>query len=184
MMARRRKREVEEHEQLALRLTGYSARVDASISYKVRDLRNYDEDARVYAFESVVELQATATWPEERSGQQYSLTVYGREPSPGEFSVTLAQCRARDEEGRLVFKKVHGNEIPKFEVPKGIGHLDRIRGTQGWTGWAWVSRRTVSDMLRLLSNVEPLYVAIHEFRLGRHRWIVGLTIQTTNPAEE
>ena len=42
----------------------------------------------------------------------------------------------------------------------------------------------VSDMLLLLPQVRPLYVGIHEMKVERNRWIVGLTLQTTDPAEE
>jgi hypothetical protein len=71
-----------------------------------------------------------------------------------------------------------------YELPNGIGPPERVRGTKDWTGWCWVSPRTVSDMLALLPNVQPLYISIHERKIGRKRWINGLTLQTTDPAEE
>ena len=41
-----------------------------------------------------------------------------------------------------------------------------------------------SDMLALLPQVRPLYVSIHERKVGRTRWINGLTLQMSHPAFE
>lgn len=53
-----------------------------------------------------------------------------------------------------------------------------------WTGWIWVSPKTVTDMLALLPYVHPLYLDIHKLQEGRLHWIVGITLQTTDPAKE
>jgi len=175
---------VEKYELLAVKLTEFKASVDATINYEVRDKRHYQSDANVYSFSSSVELEGVCNYPEEREGEKYLLTIYGGEMRAGQFDVTLSDCQVRDDDGMLKYRKVRGNEIPIYEVPKGIGPLERVRGTKDWTGWCWVSPRTLSDMLALLPNVRPLYISIHEHKLGRHRFINALTLQTTDPAEE
>jgi len=79
---------------------------------------------------------------------------------------------------------VRGELRPVYDVPEGIGILNKVRGTQNWTGAAWVAPNTISDMLTLLPTVDPLYVFLHEVKIGRNRWIKGITLQTTDPAEE
>jgi hypothetical protein len=39
-------------------------------------------------------------------------------------------------------------------------------------------------MLILLTNVKPLYLEIHERKIGRTHWINGVRLQTTDPNEE
>ena len=103
---------------------------------------------------------------------------------PSAFDVTLSDCQARDDDGDRKYRRVRGEDVPVYEVPKGIGMIERVRGVGGWSGWCWISPRAVSDMLVLLPNVSPLYISLHERKIGRTRWINGLTLQTTDPAEE
>jgi len=110
--------------------------------------------------------------------------LYGSEPRYDKFTLTLADCHVRDDHGVSKYRKVRGKEMPVYDVPKGIGHLERLRGTRTWAGWVWAPPQTVNDMLTLLPHVRPLYVDIHELRIGRKRWIVGLALLTTDPAEE
>ncbi len=65
-----------------------------------------------------------------------------------------------------------------------MGLLQTVRGEPSWSGWLWVSEETVSQMLTLLTGRSPLYLAIHERKVDRTRWINGLCLQTTDPAEE
>lgn len=74
--------------------------------------------------------------------------------------------------------------MPVYDVPKGIGHIEQQRGTKIWTGWTWVSPRSVADMLILLPHVKPLFIQIHELKIARLRWIISMSLQTSDPAEE
>ena len=183
-MAKRKRKPADQYDFLALEVEDYAARVDSSISLEVRVPRHYDVDAKVYDFQSVIELEAVTLWPDERAGNHYFLTLYGGESHRRDFDLTLSQCQARNEDGSLSFRKVKGKLIPVYDVPSGIGVLEKIRGSRDWTGFAWVSPTIVSDMLKLLPHVKPLYLMIHERKIGRHYWMAGLTLQTTNPAEE
>ena len=169
---------------LALRLRQYSAHVDASINAELHMPAFRYDGTRIYSFDSRIELAATAYWPEERAGEEFALSIYGLSPYDDRLPQTLKDCQERDEKGALRFRKVRGELRPVYDVPEGIGILNKVRGTQNWTGAAWVAPNTISDMLTLLPTVDPLYVFLHEVKIGRNRWIKGITLQTTDPAEE
>lgn len=174
----------EEYAILGIQVTGYIARVDASINYEVRDPHHFYEDAEIYKFGTSLEIDGVCTYPDERAGEEYQFTIYGTEPGSGRFDLKLDDCHTRDEDGTRAYHVNRDKETPVYDVPKGIGPLERRRKTQPWLGWCWVSPPVVTDMLTLLPNVNPLFVQIHEIKIGRKRWIVGLTLQTSDPSEE
>lgn len=169
---------------LALRLQRYSGHVGAAINSELHIPAFRYEGTRIFSFSSRLELAATAYWPEERAGQEFAFTIYGLSHYDERLQQTLKDCQERDNEGGLRYRKVRGELRPVYDVPEGIGILDKVRGTQNWTGAAWVAPHTISDMLALLPTVDPLYVFLHEVKVGRNRWIKGITLQTTDPAEE
>ena len=116
---------------------------------------HYYRDAKVYQFDSSVELEGACNYPEEREGEKFPFTVYGREIHEGGFDVTLSDCHVLDDDGARKYRRVRGKDVPVYEVPKGIGTIQRVRGSGGWSGWCWISPRAVSDMLALLPNVSP-----------------------------
>ena len=138
---------------------------------------------RVFDFHTHIEVVGVCTYPEERQGASYQVTVYGEERN-GEFEKRLSDYVARDAEGNIKRRKSRGIEAPIYVPPNGIGLLDKRRGENLWNGVVWVAARTTSDMLTLLTRVERLYISIHEKRVGRQRWILRLTLQTSDPAEE
>jgi len=183
-MPKHKKHVSEEYSFLALKIRSFNVSINASINCDARVPRYYHDDTKVYDFKTCLDIEGISTYPEEREGEAYSITVYGAEPSSDNFNMTLVDCHVRDEDGLPRYRKVSGKQVPVYDVPKGIGLLERHRGAKCWGGWVWVSQPTVSDMLALLPHVQPLYIHIHELRIGRKRWIAGLTLQTTDPAEE
>lgn len=183
-MAERKKKSTPEYNLLTIMIDDFSAHVSASVNFEVNDPRHCYKDTKVYRFESYLDIKGACTYPEDRAGDTYDMTVYGAKPIHGEFSMTLADCHVRDEKGFMKYRTVRGEKIPIYDVPKGIGHLDRRRGTQTWVGWTWAPSEIISNMLALLPHVRPLFLAIHEIRIGRQRWINSLTLQTTDPEED
>ena len=183
-MAKRKKSSSPEYSINYAELTGYSASIDASINHNVREPRYYEDDAKVYDFGSHLELEGLFIEPEERAKDEFQLTVYGSDSGHHDFELTLADCQVRDDNGMLKYRKARGKEVPIYDVPKGIGYIERLRGTRIWTGCVWVKQQTVTDMLTLLPNVRPLFIEIHERRIGRIRWIAGLTLVTKNPEDQ
>jgi len=179
-----RRKPTEEHRFVTLQIDDYAARVDASINYEVRDKRMRHDDTRVYAFSTDLELTGTCTYPEEQAGAAFHITVYGDSNMEADFAATLADCQERDELGARKYDKVRGEYQPVYAIRKGIGHLEKQRGTSNWSGAIWVSPETAGHMLTLLTNVRPLYVQIHERKIKRVHWIAGLTLQTSDPEAE
>ena len=174
----------DEYSFLAIKVLSYKAYVDASINYEVRDKCHYSNDAKIYKFSSHLEIEGICTWPEEREGDEYAITIYGHEIRQGDFELTLSDCNVMDEHWSPKYKRVRGKDVPVYDVPKGMGTLNKVRGAALWTGCIWVPTSTITNMLNLLTAVTLLYIAIHENKIERHRWIVGLTLQTTDPADE
>ena len=183
-MAKKKKKVIRTYDFIVLRVSDYSARVDASINYEVRDSRYATDETKIYSFNSALEVTALSTWPEDHVGLMYYLTIYGHKPIQGDFDLTLGNFHVRNKDGFYKYRKRGGLEVPVYEPPKGIGLIEKVRGANRWNGSLWVHPKTVSDMLTLLTTVEVLYLFIHEMRLNRQRWILGLTLQTTDPEEE
>ncbi len=112
-------------------------------------------------------------------GADYQLTVYGGELGDGDFNTKFRDYVVRDAEGNIKRRKSRGQERPIYAPPDGIGSLEKRRGENLWSGVVWVAALTTSDMLTLLTRVERVYVSIQEKRIGRQRWIVGLTVPPT-----
>jgi hypothetical protein len=183
-VAPKKKKATEEYSSLAIKVDDFDARIDASINYEARDPRSQHDDVRVYSFESSLEISGVCTYPEDRAGMEFFITVYGRQRDAHELDARLSNYHVRDEHGIPKYRKSRGKEIAVYNLPKGMGLLQTVRGEPNWSGWLWVSEETVSQMLTLLTGRSPLYLAIHERKVDRTRWINGLCLQTTDPAEE
>ena len=183
-MAKRKKSPAVEYELLSIPLSGYRASVDASVNPYARDKRHHYADPKIYSFGTSLELEGVCNYPEERSGESYVISVHGWETEEGKFEDRLSDRHVMDEDGTRKYRKVRCDEVPVYDVPEGIGLIEKVRGEKRWTGFCWVSPGTVSDMLSLLPHVRPLYVSIHEHKVGRTRWINGLTLQMSHPAFE
>lgn len=183
-MSPRKKKPTVEYELLSIALSGYRASVDASINHKARDKRYQYADPSIYEFQSSLELEGVCDYPDERSGDRYFIKVNGWETEEGEFEARLSDRHVRNEDGTRKYRKVRGEEIPVYDVPEGLGLIEKVRGTKEWSGFCWVSPRTVSDMLALLPQVRPLYISIHERKVGRTRWINELSLQMSHPGYE
>lgn len=172
------------HTHLGLKLTDHSVSAGAGINHAVHDPRLRHDETPVYSFSTSIEFVAVATYPEDRLEQQLILSVYGDQADMEGFSQVLGDRHARAEDGEPEYRKLRGQLVPVYDLPKGIGYLEKVRGQQSWRGAAWIPPQMVTDMLILLVGNRPLYLSLHELKVARRRWIVGLTLQTTDPAEE
>jgi hypothetical protein len=127
-MAPRKKTPSVEYELLSIPLSGFVASVDASVNHKARDRRHHYRDPKIYSFGSSVELEGVCDYPEERSGESYVISVHGWETEEGEFEARLSDRHVMDEDGMRKYRKVRGKEIPMYDVPEGIGLIEKVRG--------------------------------------------------------
>lgn len=76
------------------------------------------------------------------------------------------------------------DRVPICISPKGMGLIDKIRGEPRWTAWLHVWPCFASEALALCGHGRPLFMAVHERKSDRSRWIQSVCLQTTDPAEE
>jgi hypothetical protein len=185
--AKRKKKPEQMHTHLSIRVERYEARVGASVNndvYAPQYAWGSEEDDPLYKFTAQLTLIGTSAYPKERAGDMYELTIYGDDTPSRRHNAVLRDAQARDERGSLQYRTYRGRQIPVYNPPKGLGLLQKVRGEPRWTGWLFVPTRSVNDMVVLLSHGRDLFVAIHERKDGRSRWVQGMTLQTRDPAEE
>lgn len=184
---KRQKQPEEEHTHLALRVERCDASVEAAINYNVyapESAWNSDDDDPLYRLTTRLTVAGISTYPEERAGETYEVTIYGDNLGSGDIRATLKDVQERDEHGSPKYRQYRGRQIPIYKPPRGMGLIDTIRGEPRWTVWLRVSPRFTSDALALLDNGRSLYLAIHERKMNRTRWVQSVSLQTTDPAEE
>ena len=138
----------------------------------------------LYEFETHVEIEAICTYPDERAGDAYELTMYSEDDPESEIYWKLGDVQVVDEHRVPQYRKYRGKQIPVYAPPRGMGTLDKVRGERRWRAAIWVRPRFTNDVLVLLGHGKQLYLSIHERKLERQRWVQGITVQTTDPAEE
>lgn len=184
---KRQKRPEDVHTHLSVRIEAFEARIEAAVNpnvYAPQYAWDLDDEEPLYKFTTALTINGVSNYPDERAGDTYDLTVYGTDIRSRRLSGTLKDVQARDQRGSLQYRKYRGREIPVYNPPGGIGLLDKVRGEPRWTGWVYVSPQFVNDSLVLLGQGKKLFVALHERKSERTRWIQSLDIQTTDPAEE
>jgi len=185
-VSHRRKAE-QEHTHIAIRVERYEAGITASINQNVHGAQyawKLDDEDPVYEFTNQARIIGTATYPPERAGNVYQLTFYGTDAPSQRLDTKLKDVQARDKYGSPQYRTYRGREIPVFVAPKGLGLLDKVRREASWTGSIFVVPRFVTDALVLLGRPETLFIALHERKTERVRWIQRVSLQTTDPADE
>lgn len=177
----------EEHTHLAIKVEHCEASVETRIEpgiYQPQYAWDLDDDAPLYRITTQLTFAGVATYPEGRAGEVYELTIYGSHSDSRRIKATVKDVQARDERGSLKFRSFRGRQIPIYNPPSGMGLIEKIRGELRWTAWLRVSPLFASDALALVNSGQSLFLAIDERRAKRVRWIQGLSLQTTDPAEE
>ena len=138
----------------------------------------------MYKYVTRLKILGTAAYPSDRGGQRIEVTVYGDESPSRRVFPTLKDLQERGNYGEPLYRQYRGQSLPILRPPPGLGLLDKVRGEPMWTAWLNVAARLVSDMLILLSSGRELYLAIDERKIGRTRWVDGLSLQTTDPVDD
>lgn len=73
---RKNKKKIEEYSFLAIEISGFNTAIDIAINYEVKKSHNCDVDTKVYSFDSRLEIKGICSYPEDRQGAEYSITVY------------------------------------------------------------------------------------------------------------
>ncbi|RRI02288.1 hypothetical protein EH240_12530 [Mesorhizobium tamadayense] len=184
--SRRQKRPEEEHTHLAIRVERCETSVEAAVNYNVyrTESLDSDDDDPLYRFTTRLTVAGISTYPQERAGDTYEVAIYADNLGSGDIRATLRDVQERDEYGSPKYRQYRGRQIPIYSPPPGMGLIDKIRGEPRWTIWLRVSPCFTSDALALLSSGRLLFLAIHERKKDRARWVQSVSLQTTDPAEE
>jgi len=87
----RAKKPVEEYSLLSIKVRNHKTRVGASINHRAKDKRCQHDGLRVYQFDSSLEIAGLCTYPEERAGEGFSITVYGDRSDEGDLDARLRE---------------------------------------------------------------------------------------------
>lgn len=188
-MGKKKKRRKAEllHEFLAIRVDSYDADISAAINYNLyapETAFHLDEDDPLHKFATRLMITGTGAYPQDRAGHTFTFTICGDDAPSRGLNLTLKDMQEREEYGIPKYRTYRGRQIPVFKNVKGITFLDKVRGENAWTAWLTIAPRLVTDMLILLQAERIKYVAVHEVREGRDRWIRDIGLQTTDPAAE
>lgn len=173
-----------EHTHLAIRIEGFDAEAETRLNIDLSVSRPHfaTDDDLVFPTSNRLIIRGRSTYPEARSGESYEITVWGR--STRRAPLTLKEIHVHDDHHVPVYRKYRGEDIPVYKVPPGLGTLERRRNDRVWQAWISDEPRLVSDMLLLLRLERPLFMAIHEMKAERRRWIRSISLQTTDPVQE
>jgi len=181
---RKKKVSSEVHSHLSAHVDHFEVRSEVGINMNLRTTRPFDgsEDEPVVIAETWLDIRATLTEPAGRAGQSLELTIGGDDR--GRTRTKLTDIHARDEHGSRVYRAYRGSQLPVYEQPRGIALLDSGRPKGRWSSWLRADARLMSDWLVMLNGSRDLFLAIHEIKSGRDRWVQGIALQTKDPAEE
>ena len=183
-LTRRQPSQADEHTFIAIRVTSYSASVSAGINpslygNKPREIRRED---LVLESSISLEVRGVCTYPAPRTNLPFEITIHPEKPK--NIGQRAKDIHKKDENNVLQYRKHRGELYPVYDLPSGLGLIERRRSDAVWSGWVFVEPNVVANMLVLLGQAQQLYLSIHERKIGRNRWIWNLTLQTTDPAAE
>lgn len=176
-----------EHTFSSFQVKNFDASARASINHQVANPKYSFEpllpEDLVFSHTTSLTVRGEATYPPERAGVSYELTINGEDGRYKRVNLTLGDIQSQNKHGSPTYRQYRGRTIPVVDPVPGIALLDRNKqGT--WTAWINVLPRLVSDMLVILNTNRSTWVSLHETKAGRTRWIRDISIQTTNPEGE
>jgi len=175
-----------EHTFVAISIERHIARCNAGVDLNLLGGSLYDVDpkALVYRFDTTLEVSGICTYPVDRAGERYDITVYSANPYSRELTLRISDLQARDKEDAPRFKKLKHGLVPVYQEAPSLGYIEKVRGARLYSVVVWVAPVFVTDALTLLSHDRQLYAAIQERRLNRRREVRSFSIQTADPSEE
>lgn len=176
----------EEHTHLGVTVERHDADIGTGINIDMRlGPPTYPRmNEPVIMSDKMVKVSGVVHYPEERAGERFVVRLVAGSRHEEEMQQRLKDIQARDEHGSLRYRRYRGYDYPVFDASTGMGLMHRMRDPAGWDIWLPVPSGIVSDMLVLLGQDRPLYLAIHELKRGRDRRVLEISLKTTDPALE
>ena len=104
----RAKKPVEEYSLLSIQIRDHKATVGASVNHRAKDKRCQHDQLRVYRFDSLLEISGLCTYPEDRAGEGFFITVYGDRFDEGDLDARLREFHGKDKNGDPKYRKSCG----------------------------------------------------------------------------
>jgi hypothetical protein len=180
----RRSKKSEEHTHLAIHVQGFDAEVEARLNIDLATSRPLysTEDDPVFPTSTRLVIRGRSTYPKERAGDVYEISLRGQTSSRTQLA--LKDIHVHNEHHVPIYRKYRGEDVAVYKVPSGLATLERRRADRVWQAWISDEPRLVSDMLLLMRLERPLFLAIHEMKFERRRWIRSVSLQTSDPGRE
>jgi len=187
-MKRKKRRTAEpSYTQLGVRVEQYEVEsaVDVNFHLEHPHLAFHDaDDDPLFEHITRLVLTGTATYPSDRAGERFELTIRGDDGPSTRVGLKLRDMQLRDHNRVSQYREYRGQTLPVYRPVPGIASVSRAGKASPWTAWINLAPRLVSDMLALVGFSDRLYLGILECKQGRERWIRRLSLQTTDPATE
>ena len=122
--------------------------------------------------------------PSERGGHEIFFGFFGDDQPSSRHDVIIKDVQAKGKYDEPQYRYFRGLQIPIYKPPKGLAIMHKTRGESEWSVWFRVPLHFVSNMVQLLGQKEELFVALHECKFERKRWVRSIELKTTNPDEE
>jgi hypothetical protein len=140
-------------------VNSFKVRAEAALNHDARNPENAFRDTEqepLYHFLAHLELAATYTYPEERAGDAFDLTIYGEDHPDSDVFWKLKDVQAIGDHHAPQYREHRGKRVPVYAPPKGMGMLDKTPGKRHWHGAIWAQPRFLTDALVLLGLSEIL----------------------------
>jgi hypothetical protein len=152
--------------------------VSTGVNHEIRDRRLRIEGTPIWSHGLILQLECLLVWSEERHGETISFWLSDRERRPNCFDETLQDRIKLDGFGRPLTKKVRGEERVVYDIPKGIGFIERTGRNKGgypnWSAAAWVRPEVLRDMVWLTRGIPNVYLHVLGFKEGKVLWVTTL----------
>ena len=176
--------EQETHTHIVVRVDRFKVRSSAGINHHAREPRyayHDPADEFLYQFQTHLDIAGTVLDPQDRAGDAFGLTVHAESsPASGIFD-RLKDVRLLDEHNAPRYQTYRGRDYPLYWAPSGLGMIYKARGEKRWSAALFAAPCFVSDWLVLLGDGRNLFLAIHECKIQRQRWMQDVALQTTDP---
>ena len=172
------------HTHLGIRVEKVEARIGTGLNHDLVSRNPFSDSPKDFVFEfgAAVVFHGVAIYPPERQGEKFEIQAVAK--VSGRPRLTFKDVQEHDKDGLPVYRKRRENQVPVYRPPNGLGVLERRRYDEVWYSYLFVEPAFCSNALAMIGLNRQLYLAVHEVKVERRRWIRGLSIQTTDPTDE
>lgn len=179
-MVSRSSKSQEEFRSLFVEVERFDSAVMAHVNTEVWQPRSHTPETPIFDFGSEASITGHIYYPPEVEGWRYDLHVYG-DSLRDQASEVLGDTPLRNTDGEPRLVRRGGLKVPAFDSNHSLGFVNKIRGEEGYAATVWVPRSVAADMLGELRSDRPSFLSIHERKVDRSRFVVGVTISSSRP---